>query len=271
MSGGDMKSRLAEQPPRRRIAAVTGGTRGIGLGIVKALIAEGWSLALSGRRSPEEIEPLLLELRASGGEAAYFQGDLGSREGREGFINGIRQTFGALHLLVNNAGMAPRERRDLLEASEESFDELIGVNLKGPYFLTQAAAKLMLESRRTETDWKGGITFVTSVSAETASLNRGEYCVSKAGLAMTARLFAVRLGSEGIPVWEIRPGLIQTDMTAGVKSRYDTLIAEGLVPEGRWGFPEDIGKTVAALARGDIPYATGSVIHLDGGLHLPRL
>ncbi len=258
-------------PGKRRVAAVTGGTRGIGLGIVKALAAEGWSVALSGRRPAAEIAPLLSELRSGGVEAEYFQGDLGTGEGRNAFLDGIRQTFGTLHLLVNNAGMAPRERRDLLEMTEASYDELMDVNLKGPTFLTQAAAVLLCESRRTDPDWRGGIAFVTSVSAETASLNRGEYCLSKAGLAMTARLFALRLGPEGIPVWEIRPGLIQTDMTAGVKGRYDTLIADGLVPEGRWGRPEDIGKAVAALARGDLPYASGSVLHLDGGLHLPRL
>lgn len=255
----------------RRVAAVTGGTRGIGLGIVKALAAEGWCVALSGRRPAAEIEPLLAELRTGSIEAAYFQGDLGTRAGRDAFLGGIRETFGKLHLLVNNAGMAPRERRDLLEMTEASYDELMGVNLKGPTFLTQAATELLRESRRADPDWRGGIAFVTSVSAETASLNRGEYCLSKAGLAMTARLFALRLGPEGIPVWEIRPGLIQTDMTAGVKGRYDALIADGLVPEGRWGRPDDIGKAVAALARGDLPYASGSVLHLDGGLHLPRL
>jgi NAD(P)-dependent dehydrogenase (short-subunit alcohol dehydrogenase family) len=172
---------------------------------------------------------------------------------------------------VNNAGVAPRERLDLLEATEESFERLLRVNLQGPYFLTQALARFMLEQRRADPAWTGCIVNVTSMSAVVASTNRGEYCVSKAGLAMASRLFAVRLAAEGIPVYEVRPGIIRTDMTAAVAEKYDRLIGEGLIPQGRWGLPEDVGRVVAALARGDAPYSTGSVVAVDGGLTLPRL
>ena len=183
----------------------------------------------------------------------------------------MRQRYGAVDALVNNAGRAPRVRTDILEATEDSFEELMRINLQGPYFLTQAIARQMAASRTERSSFQGAIVFVSSVSAEMASIARGEYCVSKAGLAMAARLFAVRLAPVGIPVFEVRPGIIATDMTAGVREMYDARIADGLVPERRWGYPEDVGRTVAALLRGDIPYATGSVIHVDGGLAIPRL
>jgi 3-oxoacyl-[acyl-carrier protein] reductase len=176
-----------------------------------------------------------------------------------------------VHALVNNAGRAPRVRADLLEASEASFEELIRINLQGPYFLTQAIARQMTTRRSADATFAPAIVFVTSVSAEMASITRGEYCVSKAGLAMAARLFAVRLAPAGIPVFEVRPGIIATDMTAGVRDVYDARIADGLVPEKRWGQPDDVGRVVAALLRGDLPYATGTVINVDGGLVLPRL
>ena len=162
-------------------------------------------------------------------------------------------------------------RADLLDASEESFEELIRTNLQGPYFLTQALARDMVARRQEAPEFAAAIVFVTSVSAEMASINRGEYCVSKAGLAMTVKLFAVRLAAHGIPVYEVRPGIIGTDMTAGVREVYDKRIADGLVPDARWGTAEDVGRTVAALVRGDLPYATGSVLHVDGGLGIPRL
>jgi NAD(P)-dependent dehydrogenase (short-subunit alcohol dehydrogenase family) len=162
-------------------------------------------------------------------------------------------------------------RADLLVASEESFEELIRINLQGPYFLTQAIARQMLARRAADRNFQASIVFVTSVSAEMASIARGEYCVSKAGLAMATRLFSVRLAPEGIPVYEVRPGIIATDMTAVVKEIYDARIADGLVPEKRWGQPEDVGRAVAALLRGDVPYATGTVVHIDGGLAVPKL
>jgi NAD(P)-dependent dehydrogenase (short-subunit alcohol dehydrogenase family) len=183
----------------------------------------------------------------------------------------VRAVFGGVNALVNNAGRAPRVRADLLEASEESFEDLLRTNLQGPYFLTQAVARVMLERRAGDPAFPAAIVFVTSVSAELASINRGDYCVSKAGLSMGARLFAARLAADGIPVYEVRPGIIATDMTAGVKEIYDHRIAGGLVPERRWGQPDDVGKVVAALVRGDLPYATGSIVDVDGGLSIPRL
>jgi len=172
---------------------------------------------------------------------------------------------------VNNAGVAPAARADLLDAGEESFERLVRTNLQGPYFLTQAVARWMIEQVRAGGGWSGCVVNVTSVSATVVSTNRGEYCVSKAGLAMAAQLWAVRLAEFAIPVYEVRPGIIRTDMTAGVADKYDRLIAEGLVPQGRWGTPEDVGRVVAALARGDAPYSTGAVLVVDGGLTIPRL
>jgi NAD(P)-dependent dehydrogenase (short-subunit alcohol dehydrogenase family) len=167
--------------------------------------------------------------------------------------------------------MAPEKRTDLLEASEESFERLLRVNLQGPFFLTQAAANWMIRQKHADAAVAGCVINVTSVSAEVASTSRGDYCVSKAGLSMATRLFAARLGEFGIPVYEIRPGIIRTDMTSAVQPKYTALIAEGLLVESRWGTPEDVGKAAAMLVRGDLPYATGAVLHLDGGLTLPRL
>jgi Dehydrogenases with different specificities (related to short-chain alcohol dehydrogenases) len=250
---------------------VTGGTRGIGLGIARALAREGWNLVLCGTRAPRAAPPTLDELRQPGGTVGYETADLSSLADRTRLMHALRAKYGALNALVNNAGRAPRNRADLLDAREDSFEELIRTNLQGPYFLTQAIAREQVMRRQADASFTASIVFITSVSAEMASANRGEYCVSKAGLSMAARLFAVRLASHGIPVYEVRPGIIETDMTAGVKEAYDTRIADGLVPERRWGTPEDVGRIVAALLRGDAPYATGSVINVDGGLSLPRL
>ncbi len=254
----------------RRVALVTGGARGIGLGVARSLAAEGFDLALCGVREEAQVSGVLAELRATGGEVRYVQADIASREDRARLVASVRAAFGRLNLLVNNAGVAPAVRADLLESGEESFDRLISVNLKGPYFLTQAIARWMMEQKQ-QAGYQGAIVFVTSMSAEAASPNRGEYCVSKAGLAMTARLFAVRLAASGIPVYEVRPGIIRTDMTAGVAEKYDQLIGEGLVPQGRWGEPEDVGRVVTALARGEAAYSTGAVVMVDGGLTIPRL
>ena len=256
---------------RRRVALVTGGTRGIGLAIARTLAGEGWDLALGGTRSEVEAGDVLKELRAAGRAVHYCAGDVGSAGDRARLVESVRERFGVVNALVNNAGRAPRVRADLLEAGEESFEDLLRINLQGPYFLTQAIAREMLERRRGEPAFPAAIVFVTSVSAEMASPNRGEYCVSKAGLSMAARLFAVRLAADGIPVYEVRPGIIATDMTAAVHEAYDRRIAEGLVPEKRWGQPEDVGRAVAALLRGDFPHATGSIVNVDGGLSLPRL
>ncbi|HSB61687.1 MAG TPA: 3-ketoacyl-ACP reductase [Vicinamibacteria bacterium] len=255
----------------RRVALVTGGTRGIGLGIARALSRDGWDLALCGTRPEADVEDVLGELRGAGGAVHYCAADVSSAADRARLVGSVRGRFECLNALVNNAGRAPRMRADLLEAGEDSFEELLRTNLQGPYFLTQAFAREILERKRKEPAFPAAIVFVTSVSAEMASPNRGEYCVSKAGLAMAARLFAVRLAPEGVPVYEVRPGIIATDMTAAVRETYDRRIAEGLVPERRWGQPEDVGRAVAALLRGDLPYAGGTVVHVDGGLSLPRL
>ena len=255
----------------RPVALVTGGTRGIGLGVARALATDGWDLALCGVRDAEDVADALNDLRTAGATVFYVSADISQPGDRARLIASVLGHYGGLDALVNNAGRAPRVRADLLEATEESFDEVLRTNLHGPYFLTQRIVPLLLDARRERPQARTGIVFVTSVSAEMVSTNRGEYCVSKAGLAMTAQLYAARLAEHGIPVYEVRPGVIATDMTAKVRDMYDRRIAEGLIPEGRWGRPEDVGRAVAALLRGDMPYATGSVIHVDGGLRIPRL
>jgi 3-oxoacyl-[acyl-carrier protein] reductase len=252
-------------------ALITGGTRGIGLGIARALARERWNLALCGMRSEADVGPVLEELRNTGVTVTYDVVDIGSREQRTEFVQTMRARHGALNALINNAGRAPRVRADMLDAREESFDELIRTNLQGPYFLTQAVAREQAMRCQADPAFRASIVFITSVSAEMASTNRGDYCISKAGLSMAARLFAVRLAAAGIPVYEVRPGIVETDMTAGVREAYDRRIADGLVPQRRWGTPEDVGRVVAALLRADAPYATGSIINVDGGLSLPRL
>ena len=255
----------------RRAALVTGGTRGIGLGVARELARGGWDLLLSGLRPAADIAPTVEQLRSFGGRVGYVAADISQPDGRTAIVEEARARHGAMHALVNNAGRAPRVRADLIDATEDSFEEVLRTNLQGPYFLTQSIARDILQRAREEAGFRAAIVFVTSVSAEMASPSRGEYCVSKAGLAMAARLFAVRLAPAGIPVYDVRPGIIATDMTAAVKDAYDRRIADGLVPEGRWGQPDDVGRAVCSLLRGDMPYATGSVIHVDGGLSLPRL
>jgi 3-oxoacyl-[acyl-carrier protein] reductase len=254
-----------------KTALVTGGSRGIGLGIARALARDAWNLAICGVRPEADVKPVLDDLRQHGTEVHYRAADLAQAGDRAALVDDIRTRFGAVNALVNNAGRAPRVRADLLDATEESFEDLVRTNLQGPYFLTQAIARDQIERRRAEPRFEASIVFITSVSADMASVNRGEYCVSKAGLSMAVRLFALRLAEHGIPVFEVRPGIIATDMTAAVTEVYDRRIADGLVPERRWGRPDDVGRAVAALVRGDVPYATGTVIHIDGGLSMPRL
>jgi 3-oxoacyl-[acyl-carrier protein] reductase len=246
-----------------KVALVTGGTRGIGLGIALKLAEDGYALALSGRRSAAEVQPVLQQIP----DAIYVPADVASAADRQRLLNTVEEKLGRLDVLVNNAGIAPRVRADILEAGEESFDELISTNLRGPYFLTQAAARWMIR----QGSGRRSIINVSSVSATLASINRGDYCISKAGIAMATRLWAVRLAEYGIGVYEVRPGIIETDMTGGVKAKYDALIEGGILLEKRWGQPSDVGSAVAVLARGDLPYATGSVLVLDGGLTLARL
>ncbi len=258
-------------PRSRRLALVTGGARGIGLGIARRLALEGWDLAICGRRSAKEVAPVVAELTDLGVAALYVSADVASPEDRARLVGATRERFGRIDLLVNNAGVAPRVRADILEASEESFEEVLRTNLQGPYFLTQAVARWMIEQRQADPSFVGCIVNISSISAEVASTNRGEYCVAKAGVSMATRLWAARLAEFGILVYEVRPGVIATDMTAGARERYDRLIGEGLLLQARWGQPEDVGRAVAMLARGDLGYSTGQVIDVDGGLMVRRL
>jgi 3-oxoacyl-[acyl-carrier protein] reductase len=253
-----------------RVAAITGGGRGIGLGISRALAREGFALALCGQKEEKDVESLPA-LRALGTEVLYARANVADAGDREAFLEAIQRRFGRLDVLVNNAGIAPKVRADILEAGEESFDELIRVNLKGPYFLTQQAARWMLAQRKDDPQRSQAIINITSISATVASTNRGDYCLAKAALGMANQLWSARLAGSGIPVYEVRPGIIKTDMTAGVAEKYDALIANGLIPQNRWGLPDDVGKAVAMLARGDLPYSTGQVILVDGGMTLARL
>jgi 3-oxoacyl-[acyl-carrier protein] reductase len=255
----------------RRVAFITGGSRGIGLGIASQLAEAGFDIAINGVRPAGAVSDVISKLKSYGGEVIYLPGDISSAAARTQMVAELKAHYGRLHVLVNNAGIAPKERKDILEASEESFTHLITTNLQGPYFLTQAVANWMVAQTEQSSDFKGCIINVSSISATVASVNRGEYCVAKAGLSMATQLFATRLGEYNIPVYEVRPGVIRTDMTAGVTDKYDNLIANGLTVQKRWGEANDVGKAVTALALGYFPYSTGQVIMVDGGLTLPRL
>jgi 3-oxoacyl-[acyl-carrier protein] reductase len=255
----------------KKVALVTGGSRGIGYGIVKHIALQGFDMAINGVRPSTSVKHAVESIKQSGVDVIYCQGDIARREDRDKILYDVEQHYGRLDVLVNNAGIAPRERCDILTASEQSFDEVISTNLKGTYFLTQAAANWMIRQKQSDKDFKGCIINITSISAAVASVNRGDYCISKAGLSMVTSLFAVRLGEFDIPVYEIRPGIISTDMTAGVKDKYDKMLEEGLCVQKRWGLPDDIGKMAAALAVGSFPYSTGQVFMADGGMTIQRL
>ncbi|MCK0148040.1 3-ketoacyl-ACP reductase [Arenibacter sp. F26102] len=255
----------------KKSALVTGGSRGIGFSISKYLAKAGFNIAVNGMRHEEEVQSVLEELRDLGVEVLYCRGNLGNSEDRLRIIQQIKNNFGQLNILVNNAGVAPLERNDVLETTEESFDRVLGINLKGTFFMTQMVSQWMIAQRKIDSGFQGCIINISSVSATMASINRGEYCISKAGLAMVTQLFAVRLGDFDIPVYEVRPGIIETDMTAGVKAKYDKLFEEGIALQRRWGQPSDVGKVVASLAKGDFLYSTGQVILVDGGLSMGRL
>ena len=257
-----------------KVALVTGGSRGIGFGIATALAAEKWDVIINGVRPEEAVAEPLATLRSHGGRVGYARGDVSSPAGRAAIHQATRAFLppnSTLNLLVNNAGVAPKIRADLLETSEESYDYVVDTNLKGVFFLTQLFARDMVAAKKITASFSGAIIHITSISATVVSINRGEYCIAKAGLSMLSQLFASRLGSENIPVYEVRPGVIKTDMTSGVTAKYDKLIAEGLCVQSRWGVPDDIGRAVAALARGDFSFSTGQVIMVDGGLTMPRL
>jgi 3-oxoacyl-[acyl-carrier protein] reductase len=258
------------------VALVTGGSRGIGRAIAVGLAGAGFDLVINYVSNEAAAEAAREEAAAAGtAESALvetFRADVSAATGRAELIDFTRRRFGRLDLLVNNAGVAPAVRNDLLDATEESFDRLIDINLKGPYFLTQAVARWMIEQKAQRgTTVEPAIINITSVSAYAASPDRGDYCVAKAGLAMATQLFAARLAAEGINVYEVRPGIIATDMTAAVKAKYDELIGQGLTPIRRWGVPEDVARAVVAIARGELRFSTGEVINVDGGFHLRTL
>jgi NAD(P)-dependent dehydrogenase (short-subunit alcohol dehydrogenase family) len=255
----------------RKVALVTGAARGIGFGIAHDLAVEGYDLVIADIQDNAAAAEALNRLRSHGIDVLYCRTDVCVPEARRQLVQNARKQFGRLHLLVNNAGVAPKERKDLLEATEESFEWVLRTNLQGPYFLTQAIAKWMIEQREASADYSGCIINISSISATVASTNRGEYCISKAGVSMATSLWAVRLAEFGIPVFEVRPGIIQTDMTAGVRDKYGKLISEGLLLQARWGLPADVAKAVVMLARGDLAYSTGQVIMVDGGYSVRRL
>ncbi len=255
----------------RRVALITGAGRGIGHGIAKALAAENCNIVVMDIHEEAAVAEAMQELRDRGAEVLYVRGDVTSADDRARVLAETKERFGALHVLVNNAGVAPRVRADILEATEESFEWVMRINLQGPYFLTQAVANWMIAQKQADPEWTGNIVNVSSMSATVVSVSRGEYCLSKAAVSMATQLWAARLGEFDIPVYEIRPGIIKTPMTATVTAKYDKLIGEGLLVQSRWGYPEDIGRAVAMMVRGDIAYSTGQVINVDGGVTLQRL
>ncbi len=250
------------------VALVTGGARGIGAAIAIELARNGLDVVVF---DVADGSATVAAIESTGRRGLSIAGDVTSAADRAALLARIEQAFGRLDVLVNNAGVAPKVRADILEAGEESFDRVMGINLKGPYFLTQAAANWMIRQRKTRGgDWMC-IVNISSMSAYTASVSRGEYCLSKAGVSMATKLWAARLAEFGIGVYEIRPGIIATDMTAAVKDKYDKMIAEGLTPIRRWGQPADIARAVASVARGDMKFSTAQVIDVDGGFHLRTL
>jgi len=252
-------------------ALITGSSRGIGRGIAMEAAKAGYDVIVNYAGNREAAETTRRAVEKAGRRAEILQADISQEADRRRLIDAALEMFGRLDLLVNNAGVAPKVRADILEMSIESYSFVMDCNLAGPFFLTQYAAKRMIELRRSGVMDRGRIVFVTSISAYTASINRGEYCLSKAGLSMAVKLFAVRLAPEDILVYEIQPGVIATDMTSAVKEKYDRLIAEGLTPQPRWGAPEDVGKAVGAIAQGYFDFSTGSVIEVGGGFGLRRL
>lgn len=254
-----------------KVALVTGASRGIGRGVAVGLGEKGWTVVINFRGNVEAAAECVSLVETAGGKAQAIQGDVSVKKDRDDLLAQVLLTYGRIDLLVNNAGMAPRQRVDILEMSEESYDEVMNVNLKGPFFLTQAVARNMIELIRDGVITHGQIINMGSMSAYVSSTSRAEYCVSKAGMAMMTKLYADRLGNEGVNVYEIRPGIIATDMTSVVTAKYDKLIAEGLSPIRRWGQPEDVAKICVAIAEGCLPFSTGEVINVDGGIHIQRL
>ena len=259
-------------PVSEKVAFITGSSRGIGYGIAQELNREGYITVLSGT-SPAEKTASTLQNLSCPENALYLQGDISNAGDRQNFLDAILERYGRIDLLVNNAGVAPAVRLDILQTTEESYDRVMGINLKGMFFLTQlfANAMLRLKEQLSGCDYTPRIVNISSMSSFTSSTNRGEYCISKAGISMVTMLFADKLAEAGIPVFEIQPGIIATDMTSGVKEKYDKLIAGGVTPIRRWGTPKDIVDAVSVCAGGKLDFATGQVLHLDGGFHIRRL
>ena len=256
---------MAERP----VAIVTGASRGIGKAIALELASLGYDIVVN--RAADAVPDTKGQVEELGARCEFIQGDVGKAKDRKRLVETTRENFGRCDMLVNNAGVAPLQRLDILESTEESFERVIGTNLKGPYFLTQLVANWMIEQKAEHPDRAFRIVNIGSVSAYATSPARGEYCISKAGMRMMTQLFADRLGEHNIIVLEISPGIIETDMTSAVKEKYDKLIAAGLTPIKRWGRPEDVAKVVGAIAQGKLDFSTGSVIDVDGGFHLKRL
>jgi 3-oxoacyl-[acyl-carrier protein] reductase len=255
-----------------KTAIVTGASRGIGRGIALQLAERGWQIVINYNTNQEAAEDTLAEVRRLGGGGVSVQANIGRLEDHPALIEAALGLSGRLDLLVNNAGVGPRVRVDMLEVGVESYDEVMETNLKGPFFLTQQAAQKMIQLKQAGQVENPAIVNISSISAYTSSPMRAEYCISKAGLSMTTLLWADRLAEYGINVYEIRPGIVETDLTAVVKDKYDRMIfEEGLTPIQRWGQPEDIGRAVAAIAEGLLPFSTGEVINVDGGFHMKRL
>lgn len=252
----------------KRVAIVTGSASGIGNAVLTRLAADGYAVVGCSRRPLGDAERAALD--AISADWRYVSADISTDEGQKSVIDAAYDSFGRLDVLVNNAGVAPVERRDLLEMTAQSFDRLISINLRGAFFLTQYAARRMTAEPRESNAFRA-IIFVTSISADTVSLNRGEYCVSKSALSMTAKLYAERLAAEGINVYELRPGIVDTDMIKTVRDKYETMLEGGLAPLGRMGKPGDIAEAVSALAGGALRYSTGEIINIDGGMHIPKL
>jgi NAD(P)-dependent dehydrogenase (short-subunit alcohol dehydrogenase family) len=254
-----------------RTAIITGGSRGIGRGIVLALAERGWQIVINYHGNQIAAEETLQHVKTLNGQGIIVQADIALRADRERLIAETLRNFDHIDLLVNNAGMAPRQRLDILEMRETSYDDVMSTNLKGPFFLTQQVAGAMIDSRASKYISAPQIINISSISAYTSSINRAEYCISKAGMGMMTTLFADRLAEFGIGVYEIRPGIIATDMTSSVKEKYDQLFDDGLTPIERWGTPNDVAKAVIAITEGYFSYSTGEVFNVDGGFHLRRL
>jgi NAD(P)-dependent dehydrogenase (short-subunit alcohol dehydrogenase family) len=254
-----------------RVAIVTGASRGIGRATVAALGQRGWAVCINYRGNAEAADEAGRLVEEAGGRALVVQANIAEAVDRQRLVDETLQVFGRIDVLVNNAGMAPRQRVDILETSEASYDEVMDVNLKGPFFLSQLVAKVMIAGLEAGTIKNPAIINMGSVSTYASSPHRAEYCISKAGLGMMTTLFADRLAEYGINVYELRPGIIATDMTSVVKEKYDRLIGEGLTPIRRWGQPEDVARAVLALVEGYFPFSTGEVLNIDGGFHLRRL